>query len=197
MEAPTMTVWDLHELIFVVRSQELDENRKGEAGRSQKEIRSGESASGGTGVDLLKFEAQLLASIGTQAEESARRFSGAVLANVSSSLQESDLPFDHHGTLSTELERWFLALFQSSDSGILKDLSNTIQKQGNPSHLPLPFLLSNLELILKYGYEAISYNPHSELLWRAFIRSLSLNLTRNLVGVEQQLQGVNDLLLLD
>jgi hypothetical protein len=129
------------------------------------------------------------ASLSDTAKAIAPQFCESVLAGLGRSKlvrrqTESDLE-----SLRAELQRWFIALF------------NPRNPDGHPQRvqfqIPLSFLLQNLDITLRYGRKVTAFSPHSEQLLSRFIRSLSDELAKRQVDVEQHLEYVSGLCLLD
>jgi hypothetical protein len=137
----------------------------------------------------------ILAELAPHAEAIAPHFSRAVIINLATSPIADRLPIREPELLKDELEHWFTTLFYPHNSGSQYISNNKTETQRSHSHLPLSFLLSNLEIILSFGHKVTSFSPQSELFSPAFVKSLSFELAKKQVDVEWRLEFVSNLFL--
>jgi hypothetical protein len=142
-------------------------------------------------------ETNLLNLLLAHAEAAAPQFSSTILANLVSSPTAPNPPEHDLELLTYELQHWFTSLFQPGIPTEPDRSNHKTRSQQNHLRLPLSFLLSNLEIILRFGREITLLSPQSELSMQAFIKSLSYKLANKQVDAEQRLEFVSSLMLLD
>jgi hypothetical protein len=159
-----------------------------------------------TGLQFSGFQAAdnkldevmgLLSPLRLRAEAAAPCFCITALANPIASSVFSNPSSQDIKHITIELQQWFEDLFTPHNIGDHDRSIKIIESKRNYKHLPLSFLLGNLEIILLVGREVTLFSSQPEIAFRAFILNLSSNLANHQIDVEQHLEFVSDLMLLD
>lgn len=184
MAAPITKSWKYPKGIIAGGSKENDEDSKVVIS-----CPGFEPSAGGTYLEGIfhhqpEPEYHLLSQLLPQAEVTARAFSNEVLTRLANTPIILIMPVVDLGPLTYELRHWFTNLFRFQNPASQEILNPETESQQNQFHLPLSFLLNNLEIILKFGQEVTAQSSQSELSWRAFVESLSLEFARKQVDVE-------------
>lgn len=137
--------------------------------------------------DRAEINFPLLAELVAQAEATAPRFSWEVINRLAALPEAANLHQEQLDILKSALQRWFVSLYQPH-------LPGSSDAKVQSSQVPLTLLLSNFEIIIRYGREVAGHSLQNQAAMGAFLQSLSHELANRQLGVEQRLQFLSELL---
>ncbi len=150
---------------------------------------------------LTPLEVQLLAEVKPYATAVAQSFQETVFSRLLHNLLYVS-PIEYK-LGKAALEKWFVHLFQAPAEPIENDSRDETKAIPHPSRLhrksgiPFRYVLSVLEIILKYGRRVTQHSTEPEQAYNAFQKVLGLEFARNQVYEEMYISHLSELMLDD